>query len=75
MKNKFVLFFHKLLLRKRYIVETVFGILKEEFHIKHFWHRSLKNFVMNVLSALTAYFLRPFKPSIRTQTHQNRMLQ
>ncbi len=65
MKNKFVPLFDKLLLRKRYIVETAFGILKEEFHFEHSRHRSPKNFVVNLLSALTAYCLRPRKPSIR----------
>ncbi len=65
MKNKFIPLFYKLLLRKRYIVDTVFSILKEEFHLKHLRHQGLKNFIVNLLSALTGYCLRPFKPVIR----------
>jgi Transposase DDE domain len=65
MKNKLVPLFDKLLLRKRFIIETVFGILKEEFHLEHTRHRSPANFVVNLLGSLIAYCLRPNKPSIR----------
>ncbi len=66
MKNKFAPLFHKLLLRKRYIVETVFRILKEEFYIEHSRHQSLKKlYSESFMSISSAYCLRPFKPTIR----------
>ncbi len=75
MKNKLIPLFDKLLLRKRFIVETVIGILKEEFHLEHTRHRSPANFVVNLLGALIAYCLRPNKPSIRLTTQDQLMFQ
>ena len=75
MKNKLLPLFDKLLLRKRFIVETTFGILKEEFHLEHSRHRSPANFIVNLLSTLIAYCLRPNKPSIRLTNHDQIALQ
>ncbi len=52
MKNRLIPLFDKLILRKRFVIETVFGILKEEFHLEHSRHRSKKNFIVNLLSCL-----------------------
>lgn len=75
MKNKLIPLFDKLLLRKRFIVETTFGILKEEFHLEHSRHRSPANFIVNLLSTLIAYCLRPNKPSIRLTNQEQIALQ
>lgn len=64
MKNKLMLYFDKLLLRKRALVETVNDQLKNISQIEHTRHRSIWNFAANILAALCAYALQPKKPSI-----------
>jgi len=53
------------LLRKRFLIETVFGKLQAETEIDHTRHRSPRNFLVNLLSALVTYnqFLK--KPEIK----------
>ena len=70
MKNRLLPLFDKLLLRKRFIVETAFGILKEEFHLEHSRHRSPANFVVNLLGTLIAYCLRDKKPSLKIDKNE-----
>ena len=64
MKNVLMNIADKILLRKRGTIETIIGILKEGFDVEHSRHRSQKNFFCHVLSAITAYFFKPHKPSI-----------
>ena len=59
--------FDKLLLRKRAIVETVIDQLKNISQIEHSRHRSVANFVVNLIGGLTAYSLRPKKPMINIE--------
>lgn len=47
-----------LLLRKRLVMESVIDQLKNISQIEHSWHRSVKNFIVNVLAGLIAYSLR-----------------
>ena len=54
----------KILLRKRAIIETVFDQLKNISQIEHTRHRSLWNFLVNVVSGLIAYTWREKKPSL-----------
>jgi hypothetical protein len=54
----------KIMLRKRFVIETVFDILKGEMGLEHTRHRSPKNAMVHVLSCLVAYAYRPGKPSI-----------
>lgn len=56
--------FDKLLLRKRAIVESVIDQLKNISQIEHTRHRSVHNFVANLIAGLTAYGLQPKKPSL-----------
>jgi hypothetical protein len=65
MKNKFMLMEDKLLLRKRFIIETVNDHLKNSEQIEHSRHRSITNFVVNIMSGLIAYQLQPKKPSLK----------
>ena len=74
MKNKLLPLFDKLLLRKRFIIETTFGILKEGFHLDHSPHRSPANFVVNLLGTLIAYCLKEKKPSISIRKKEPRLL-
>lgn len=54
----------KFLLKKRGVVETIFGQLKDYRHLVHTKYRSFIGYFTNVLSSLIAYMLNPNKPSI-----------
>lgn len=64
MKNKLVPLMDKLLLRKRWIIETINDQLKNLCQIDHSRHRSPLNFLVNLLSGLVAYCYFPKKPSL-----------
>jgi len=57
----------KVLLRKRSLIETVNDSLKNICQIEHTRHRSLHNFMVNIISGLIAYMLLPKKPSLNIQ--------
>ena len=52
-------------LSRRGLVETVIDQLKALCHIQHTRHRSPTNFLVNLVSGLVAYVLRPRKPSVK----------
>jgi hypothetical protein len=64
MKNKLMTLYDKFLLRKRAIIESVNDQLKNISQIEHTRHRSVWNFMVNILAGLIAYALQPKKPSI-----------
>jgi hypothetical protein len=64
MRNHLMLLDDKIMLRKRFVIETVFDILKCEMGLEHTRHRSPRNAMVHVLSCLVAYAYRPGKPSI-----------
>ena len=64
MKNKLMPLFDKLLLRKRAVIESVNDQLKNISQIEHSRHRSIQNFMANLLSGIAAYALQPKKPSL-----------
>ena len=64
MKNRLLPLADRLLLRKRAIVETIVDQLKNISQIEHSRHRSVCNFLVNVLCGLIAYCHRPSKPSL-----------
>lgn len=64
MKNMLISLKEKSLLRKRSIIETVFGCLKNKFELEHTRHRSPINFLVHIFSTIAAYCLKPKKPSI-----------
>lgn len=64
MKNKLMPLIDKILLRKRSLIETVNDQLKNISQIEHTRHRSVWNFMVNILGALAAYALQPKKPSL-----------
>ena len=45
-------FYDRMMLRKRYIIETINDMLKNTAQIVHSRHRSVSNFIMNLISAL-----------------------
>jgi Transposase DDE domain len=64
MRNHLMLLGDKIMLRKRFVIETVLDILKSEMGLEHTRHRSPVNAMVHVLSCLLAYAYRPGKPSI-----------
>jgi len=54
----------RLLLRKRAVIESVNDFLKNICQIEHSRHKSSCNFVVNLLSGLSAYSFLPKKPSL-----------
>ena len=64
MKNSLMLMYNKLLLRRRGLIETVNDQLKNICQIEHTRHRSVCNFLTNMISGLISYSLKLKKPSI-----------
>lgn len=64
MKNKLMPIADRILLRKRYIIETINDQLKNISQIEHSRHRSSLNCMVNVLGGLAAYCFQKKKPSI-----------
>lgn len=64
MKNRLMPILDRILLRKRALVESVNDQLKNICQIEHTRHRSLWNFLVNLLSGLVAYTYHPVKPSL-----------
>jgi hypothetical protein len=65
MKNILMDMMDKILLRKRAVIESVNDFLKNICQVEHTRHRSVTNFLVNLLAALAAYSFLPSKPSIR----------
>ena len=70
MRNHLMLPGDKILLRKRFVIETVLDILKCDMGLEHSRHRSVVNAMVHVLSCLVAYAYRPGKPSISLKAQQ-----
>ena len=64
MKQKLVKLMDKILLRQRFLIETVNDQLKNISQIEHSRHRSVWNFMVNLFSGLIAYTYLPQKPSL-----------
>jgi hypothetical protein len=64
MKNYLFPILDKIMLRKRFIIETIFGYIKEQFNIRPNKHRSPTNFFTSLFAALIAYQIKPGKPAI-----------
>ena len=64
MKNKLMDITDKILLRKRAVIESVNDFLKNICQVEHSRHRSIHNFLVNLLAAISAYSFLPHKPSI-----------
>ena len=65
MKNYLMPIIDKLMLRRRFIVETVFDALKSQFGLVHTRHRSPNNAMVHILSCIAAYQLSPNKPKMK----------
>lgn len=65
MKGQLMRLSDRLLLRKRFIIETITDQLKNISQIEHTRHRSPINFAVNLLAGLIAYTHQPKKPSLQ----------
>ena len=65
MKNRLLPLIDKILLRKRSIIETVNDQLKNISQIVHSRHRSVTNFMVNLVAGLIAYTHQAKKPSLK----------
>lgn len=74
MKEKLIPLFDKLLLRKRAVIESVIDQLKNISQIEHSRHRSVSNFLVNVVAGLIAYTFREKKPSLNIQIKETLLL-
>jgi transposase len=57
--------FEKVLLRRRCLIETVFDELKNLCQIEHTRHRSIGNFLVNLMAGIMAYCLSDKKPTLK----------
>ena len=64
MKNKLMPIYDKIMLRKRSVIESVNDMLKNVAQLVHSRHRSVHNFIMNLLAALGAYCFFDNKPEV-----------
>jgi hypothetical protein len=75
MKNSLLSLCDKIMLRKRSVIETVNDELKNICQLEHSRHRSLANFLTNLVAGLIAYAFLPKKPSISFKTTISNQLQ
>ncbi len=75
MKNRFLLLKDKILLRKRSLIETLFGQTKEVLQIQHTRHRNPINGFANIIAALIAFCFHPNKPKIRLKPDESWILE
>jgi hypothetical protein len=64
MKPRLMRLWDRLMLRKRFLIETVNDQLKNVSQIEHSRHRSLTGFMVNLVGGLIAYTFQPKKPSL-----------
>ena len=74
MQNKRLPLADKLLLRKRALIETINDQLKNISQIEHTRHRSVINWMVNLLAGLVAYTHQPKKPSLNLSQNQLKLL-
>jgi hypothetical protein len=65
MKAQAIDAFDQLLLRKRSLIETINGQLKNIGDLEHSRHRSLTNYMSNIIASLVAYSYQDKKPALQ----------
>jgi hypothetical protein len=74
MKNRLMPLSDKILLRKRSLIETVNDQLKNISQVVHSRHRSIKNFMVNIIAGLVAYTYQDKKPSLNLSDEELALL-
>ena len=69
MKPRRMSLFDRILLRKRFLIETINDQLKNLSQIEHSRHRSVTHFMVNLLAGLVAYTWQEKKPSLKMDKH------
>ena len=69
MKNKIMPIWDKIMLRRRCIIETINDMLKNTAQLVHSRHRSVNNFIMNMVATLAAYSFFDNKPQALQGVH------
>jgi transposase len=64
-KQSLMPYIDKVLLRKRFIIETTFGVLKTSMALEHTRHRSATNAFVHILSTLAAYTFKKMNLKLR----------
>ena len=62
--------YDKIMLRKRSVIESVNDMLKNVAQLVHSRHRSVHNFIMNLLAALDAYCFFDNKPEVNFEIEE-----
>ena len=65
MKNYLMSLIDKILLCKRFLIETIFDLLKVHMNLMHTRHRSPINCFVNIISCLVAYQFKNNKPNMK----------
>ena len=65
MNNHLMPFIDKTMLRKRFIIETIFGVMKTDLNLEHSRHRSPVKAFVNILACIVAYSDKTNKPQIK----------
>jgi predicted small integral membrane protein len=74
MKNRLLPLIDKIMLRKRSLIETVNDQLKNISQISHSRHRSVLNFMVNIIAGLIAYTHQEKKPSLNLNNEDYTLL-
>ena len=74
MKPQIMALKDKLLLQRRFIIETVIGRLKHGCQIDHSRHRCMDNFMVNLFAGLIAYCKMDNKPTVQLTSHEYQAL-
>jgi hypothetical protein len=74
MKNRLLPLIDKIMLRKRSLIETVNDQLKNISQISHSRHRSVLNFMVNIIAGLIAYTHQEKKPSLNLLDNEYSLL-
>ena len=75
MKNKLMDISERLLLKRRGLVESVNDQLKNVSQIEHTRHRSVWNFLSNLMGGLLSYTFQREKPSLNLQENERKLLE
>jgi hypothetical protein len=75
MKNRLLELWDKILLKKRSLIESIFGLMKQTFHLEHSRHRSVVNATVYVLTTVIAYCWKPNKPKIKFTKQERELLE
>lgn len=74
MPNSLMEMSDKILLRKHSIIKTVYDELKNICQVEHSRHRSVVNFMTNIVAGSIAYNFLPKKPSLKYEALKTNQL-